>query len=166
VAHEALTELVPCESLTVLGQVGLPPVKSGASQLPCCVQNPLPVVALGNNQLALHRTKPVVCLENEASRLPGVGPWRERRSEDDLSGNPHACHGAEAAEEAVTGRESAAEPERCCSGSPSSASGAERTAPGSVVAASAAADQYPGCSAPAGQNRNRCAWYSPSDCNK
>jgi hypothetical protein len=29
-----------------------------------------------------------------------------------------------------------------------------------------AADQYPGCSAPAGQNRNRCAWCSPSDGNK
>jgi hypothetical protein len=35
-----------------------------------------------------------------------------------------------------------------------------------MVAASATADQYPGCSAPAGQNRNRCAWCSPSDCNK
>jgi hypothetical protein len=86
-----------------------------------------------------------------------VGPWRERRSEDDLSGNPHADPGAEAAVEAVAGRGSAAESEQCCSGSPSSASGAERTAPGSVAAASAAADQYPGCSAPAGQNRNRCA---------
>jgi hypothetical protein len=33
------------------------------------------------------------------------------------------------------------------------------------VAASVMADRYPGCSAPAGQNRNRCAWCSPSDCN-
>jgi hypothetical protein len=95
-----------------------------------------------------------------------VGPWRERKSEDDLAESPHACHGAEAAEEAVAERGSAAEPERCCSGSPSSASRAGRTAPGSVVAASATADQYPGCSAPAGQNRDRCAWCSPSDCNK
>jgi hypothetical protein len=31
------------------------------------------------------------------------------------------------------------------------------------VAASAAADQCPDCFAPAGQNRNRCAWCSPSD---
>jgi hypothetical protein len=60
---EALTELDPSESITVLSRVGLPPVKSGASQLPCCVQNPLPVVALRNNQLALHRTKPVIRLE-------------------------------------------------------------------------------------------------------
>jgi hypothetical protein len=95
-----------------------------------------------------------------------VDPWRERRSEDDLLGNPHVDHVAEAAEEAVAGHGSAAEPEQCCSGSPSSASGAGRTAPGSVVAASAMADQYSGRSAPASQNRNRCAWCSPSDCNK
>jgi hypothetical protein len=63
VVPEAFTELDPGESITVLSWVGLPPVKSGASQLPCCVQNPLPVVALRNNQLALHRTKPVVRLE-------------------------------------------------------------------------------------------------------
>jgi hypothetical protein len=63
VAPEALAELVLPESITVLSWVGLPPVESGASQLPCCVQNPLPVIALRNNQLALHRTKPVVCLE-------------------------------------------------------------------------------------------------------
>jgi hypothetical protein len=43
---EALKELDPSESVTVLSRVGLPPVESGASQLPCCVQNPLPVVAL------------------------------------------------------------------------------------------------------------------------
>jgi hypothetical protein len=60
---EVLTELDPSESITVLSRVGLPPVKSGASQLPCCIQNPLPVVALRNNQLALHRMKPVIRLE-------------------------------------------------------------------------------------------------------
>jgi hypothetical protein len=63
VAPEALTELDPGERVAVLSWVGLPLVKSGASQLPCRVQNSLPVVALRNNQLALHRTKPVVCLE-------------------------------------------------------------------------------------------------------
>jgi hypothetical protein len=62
-APEALTELVPRESITIPSWVGLPPVKSGTSQLPSCVQNPLPVIALRNNQLALHRTKPVVRLE-------------------------------------------------------------------------------------------------------
>jgi hypothetical protein len=72
---EALTELDPSESITVLSRVGLPPVESRASQLPCCVQNPLPVVALRNNQLALHRTKPVVRLEwvrsvREGRRMP------------------------------------------------------------------------------------------------
>jgi hypothetical protein len=34
------------------------------------------------------------------------------------------------------------------------------------VEASAAAGQCSGCSAPAGQNQNRCAWCSPSYCNK
>jgi hypothetical protein len=60
---ETLTELDPGESITVLSRVGLPPVKSGASQQPCCVQNSLTVIALSNNQLALHRMKPVVRLE-------------------------------------------------------------------------------------------------------
>jgi hypothetical protein len=60
---EALMELDPGERVTVLSWVGLPPVESGASPLPCCIQNPLPVVALCDNQLALHRTKPVICLE-------------------------------------------------------------------------------------------------------
>jgi hypothetical protein len=60
---EALTELDPGERVTVLSRVGLPPVKSGASQLPCCVKDSLPVVTLRNNQLALHRAKRVVCLE-------------------------------------------------------------------------------------------------------
>jgi hypothetical protein len=63
VAPEALTELDPGERVAVLSRVGLPPVKSGASQLSCCVQNSLTVVALSNNQLALHRMKPVVRLE-------------------------------------------------------------------------------------------------------
>jgi hypothetical protein len=88
---EALTELDPGESITVLSRVGLLPVKSGASQLPCCVQNPLPVVALRNNQLALHRMKPVVRLEwvrgvregqrvtSQEIRTPITGLRRRRR---------------------------------------------------------------------------------------
>jgi hypothetical protein len=36
-APEALTELVPGERVAVLGRVRLPPVESGASQLPCCI---------------------------------------------------------------------------------------------------------------------------------
>jgi hypothetical protein len=63
VAPEALTELDPGERVAVLSRVGLPPVKSGASQLPCCVKDSLMVVALSNNQLALHRAKPIVRLE-------------------------------------------------------------------------------------------------------
>jgi hypothetical protein len=88
---EALTELDPGERVAILSRVGLPPVESGASQLPCCVQNPLPVVALCNNQLALHRTKPVVCLEwvrgvrkgrrmpSQEIRTPVTGLRRRRR---------------------------------------------------------------------------------------
>jgi hypothetical protein len=34
------------------------------------------------------------------------------------------------------------------------------------VKTSAAAGWYPGCSAPAGQNRCRCSWCSPSVCGK
>jgi hypothetical protein len=91
VASEALTELVPCESITVPSWVGLPPVKSGASQLPCCVQDPLPVIALRNNQLALHRMKPVIRLEwirgvregrrmtSQEIRTPVTGLRRRRR---------------------------------------------------------------------------------------
>jgi hypothetical protein len=91
VVPEALTELVPRE-VTVPSWVGLPPVKSGASQLPCCVQNSLTVIALRNNQLALHRTKPVVRLEwvrgmregrrmaSQEIRTPVAGlRWRWRR---------------------------------------------------------------------------------------
>jgi hypothetical protein len=60
---ETLTELIPRESIMIPSWVGLPPVKSGTPQLPCCVKDSLPVVALRNNQLALHRAKPVVRLE-------------------------------------------------------------------------------------------------------
>ena len=68
-------------------------------------------------------------------------------------------------EEAEAECGSAAVPEQCYSGWPSSASRAERTAPESRVEASAS--RYPGCSAlAAGQNRNRCSWCSPSDLNK
>jgi hypothetical protein len=90
-APEALTKLDPGGRVAVLSRVGLPPVKSGASQLPCCVQNLLPVVALRNNQLALHRTKPVICLEwvrgvregrgmtSQEIRTPVTGLRRRRR---------------------------------------------------------------------------------------
>jgi hypothetical protein len=54
---EALTELDLGERVAVLSRVGLPPVESGASQLPCCVKDSLTIVALRNNQLALHRTE-------------------------------------------------------------------------------------------------------------
>jgi hypothetical protein len=98
---ETLTELVPRESITVPSWVGLPPVKSGASQLPCCVQDSLPVVALRNNQLALHRAKPVVRLEwvrgvregwrvtSQEIRTPVTGlrrRWRRWLSMDLLQG--------------------------------------------------------------------------------
>jgi hypothetical protein len=53
----------PSEGFTVPSWVGLPPIKSWASQLPCCIQDSLPVVALSDIQLALHWTKPVVSLE-------------------------------------------------------------------------------------------------------
>jgi hypothetical protein len=89
---ETLTELVPRESLTISSWVGLPPVKSGASQLPCGVKDSLSVVALRNNQLALHRAKPVVRLEwvrgvregrrvtSQEVRTPVTGlRWRRRR---------------------------------------------------------------------------------------
>jgi hypothetical protein len=88
---ETLTELVPRESITIPSWVGLSPVKSGASQLPCCVQDSLPIVALSHNQLALHRTKPVVRLEwvrgmrkgrrmtSQEIRTPVTGLRRQRR---------------------------------------------------------------------------------------
>ena len=61
-------------------------------------------------------------------------------------------------QEAEAECEPAEEPEQCCSGWPSSASGAGSTAPESKVEASGS--RSPGCSAPAGQNH---AWCSPSD---
>jgi hypothetical protein len=89
-----------------------------------------------------------------------------RTSADDPSENPRACRGAAAVEEVAAERGSAAESKQCCSEWPSSASGAGRTAPELEVEASAAAGQYSGCSAPAGQNRCRCSWCSPSVCSR
>ena len=63
VAAEPLPELNPGESLVVLNWVALPPVQSCPSQLSCCVQDSLPIIALGDVQLALHCTEPVVCLK-------------------------------------------------------------------------------------------------------
>ena len=72
VAAKLLPELGPGESLTVLNPVGLPPVKSCPLQLPCCVQDTLPLIALCDVQLALHCTEPVI-------RLEWVRRVRERR---------------------------------------------------------------------------------------
>ena len=72
VAAEPLPELDPGESLAVLNSVGLPPVQSCPSQLSCCVQDTLPIITLGDVQLALHCTEPVVSLKR-------VGRVRERR---------------------------------------------------------------------------------------
>ena len=63
VPAERLPELDPGESLAVLNWVGLPPVQSCPSQLSCCVQDMLPIIALGDVQLSLHCTEPVICLE-------------------------------------------------------------------------------------------------------
>ena len=63
VATEPLPELDPGESLAVLNSVGLPPVQSCPSQLSCCVQDTLPIISLGDVQLSLHCTEPVVCLK-------------------------------------------------------------------------------------------------------
>ena len=62
-AAEPLPELNPGESLAVLNLVGLPPVQSCPSQLSCCVQDSLPIIALGDVQLVLHCTELVVCLK-------------------------------------------------------------------------------------------------------
>ena len=62
-ATEPLPKLDPGESLAVLNWVGLPLVQSCTSQLSCCVQDTLPIIALGDVQLALHCTEPVVRLE-------------------------------------------------------------------------------------------------------
>src|SRR6185436_6475396 len=63
VAAEPLPELDPGESLAVLNWVGLPPVQSCPSQLSCCVQDTLPIITLGDVQLSLHCTEPVIYLE-------------------------------------------------------------------------------------------------------
>src|SRR6185312_7641388 len=85
VAAEPLPELDPAESLAVLKWVGLPPVQSCPSQLSCCVQDSLSIIALGNVQLALHCTEPVVSLKR-------VECVRERRwvTPQELS-SPVAC---------------------------------------------------------------------------
>ena len=62
-ATEPLPELDLDESLAVLNSVGLPPVQSCPSQLSCCIQDTLPIIALGDVQLSLHCTEPVVRLE-------------------------------------------------------------------------------------------------------
>ena len=62
-AAEPLPELDPGESLAVQNSVGLPPVQSCPSQLSCCIQDTLPIIALGDVQLSLHCMEPVVCLK-------------------------------------------------------------------------------------------------------
>ena len=93
VAVEQLLELDPGESLAVLNPVGLPPVQSCPSQLSCCVQDTLPIIALGDVQLALHCIEPVIRLEwvrhvGECRRVTpqklhapvaGLLWWRQRR---------------------------------------------------------------------------------------
>ena len=73
--------------------VGLPPVQSCPSQLSYCVQDSLPIIALGDVQLALHCTELVVRLEwvrhvgkcqrvtpQELSMpVAGLRRWRRRR---------------------------------------------------------------------------------------
>ena len=73
VTVELLPELEPGESLAVLNWVGLPPVQSCTSQLSCCVQDSLPIIALGDVQLTLHCTEPVISLKR-------VGRVRDRKS--------------------------------------------------------------------------------------
>jgi hypothetical protein len=106
-----------------------------------------------------HRTArhPIGIPPSEASHQPGVD-----QPAGDPSKSPQACRGAAAVEEVAAERGSAVESEQYCSGWPSSASRAGKTAPESEVEASAVAGRYPGCSAPAGQNRCRCSWCSPS----
>src|SRR6185436_19221688 len=72
VAAETLPELEPSESLAVMNWVGLPPFQSCPSQMSCCVQDALTIIALGDVQLTLHCTEPVVSLKR-------VGRVRERR---------------------------------------------------------------------------------------
>ena len=96
-AAELLPELDPGESLAVLNWVGLPPVQSCPSQLSCRVQDSLSIIALGDVQLALHCTEPVVCLEwvrrvgkrrrvtPQELSTPVAGLWRWRRRRLSLS---------------------------------------------------------------------------------
>ena len=72
VAAETLPELEPSESLAVMNWVGLPLVQSCPSQLSRCVQDTLTIIALGDVQLTLHCTKPVISLK-------WVSRVRERR---------------------------------------------------------------------------------------
>ena len=92
-AAEPLSELDPGESLAVLNSVGLPPVQSCPSQLSYCVQDTLPIITLGDVQLALHCMERVVCLEwvrrvgerrrvtpqKLRSRVAGLLWWRRRQ---------------------------------------------------------------------------------------
>src|SRR6185436_19673389 len=92
-AAETLPELEPSERLAVLNWVGLPPVQSCPSQLSCCVQDSLPIIGLGDVQLTLHCTEPVVSLKRfrrvrERRRVTpqelgtpvaGLRWWRRRR---------------------------------------------------------------------------------------
>ena len=71
-AAETLPELEPSQRLAVMDWVGLPPVQSCPSQLSYCVQDVLTIIALGDVQLALHCTEPVISLKR-------VGRVRERR---------------------------------------------------------------------------------------
>ena len=102
-AAETLPELEPSERLAVMNWVGLPPVQSCPSQLSCCVQDALTIIALGDVQLTLHCTEPVVSLKR-------VGRVRKRRrvTPQELS--------TPAVEEAEAECEPAKEPEQCCSG--------------------------------------------------
>ena len=78
------------------------PLAAVPPQLSCCVQDSLPIIALGDVQLAC--------------RLPEVGQTCERTSAGDPSGTQHACREAAAVEEAEAECEPAEEPEQCCSG--------------------------------------------------
>ena len=83
VAAEPLPELDLGESLAVLNSVGLPPVQSCPSQLSCCIQDTLPIIALGDVQLSLHCKEPVVRLEwvrRVLFRSQNLGQNRKRSS--------------------------------------------------------------------------------------
>ena len=93
VAAEPLSELELGEILAVLNWVGLPPVQSRTSQLSCCVQDSLSIIALGDVQLALHCTEPIVSLKRVrrvrkhrrltpqelGTPVAGLQWWRRRR---------------------------------------------------------------------------------------